>query len=125
IKDAFAEGMDWGAYAKYIEDEKPDILGIGGMTPVIDTSFKAIKIARRHVRHIIMGGPHLSLYRQQVFTQCPEVDFGVAGEGEETTLALICMTGLFRRGPRRQRENGKARVLCCIGWCLDGNDLAM
>ncbi|MFH2119877.1 MAG: cobalamin-dependent protein, partial [Pseudomonadota bacterium] len=47
IKDAFAEGMDWGAYAKYIEDEKPDILGIGGMTPVIDTSFKAIKIARR------------------------------------------------------------------------------
>ena len=89
IKDAFAEGMDWGAYAKYIEDEKPDILGIGGMTPVIDTSFKAIKIARRHVRHIIMGGPHFSLYRHQVFTQCPEVDFGVAGEGEETALALI------------------------------------
>ena len=25
IKDAFAEGMDWDAYAKYIEGEKPDI----------------------------------------------------------------------------------------------------
>jgi hypothetical protein len=37
--------MDWDAYAKYIEGEKPDIVGIGGMTPVIDTSFKAIKIA--------------------------------------------------------------------------------
>ena len=89
IKDAFAEGMDWGAYQKYVEGEKPDILGIGGMTPVIDTTFKAIKIARPHCRQIIMGGPHLSLYRQQVFAQCPEVDFGVVGEGEESALALI------------------------------------
>jgi anaerobic magnesium-protoporphyrin IX monomethyl ester cyclase len=89
IRDVFAEGMDWSDYAKYIEDEKPDILGIGGMTPVIDTTFKAIKMARPHCRHIIMGGPHLSLYRQQVFAQCPEVDFGVVGEGEETALELI------------------------------------
>lgn len=27
IKDAVAEGMDWGVYAKYIEGEKPDIYG--------------------------------------------------------------------------------------------------
>ncbi|MDP2840578.1 MAG: hypothetical protein Q8O11_11035 [Syntrophales bacterium] len=26
IKDAFAEGMDWGAYRQYVETEKPDIL---------------------------------------------------------------------------------------------------
>jgi anaerobic magnesium-protoporphyrin IX monomethyl ester cyclase len=89
IKDAFAEGMDWVAFQRYVEAEKPDILGIGGMTPVIDTAFKAVKIARRHVRHIIMGGPHLSLYRGQVFSQCPEADFGVVGEGEETALALV------------------------------------
>jgi hypothetical protein len=25
IKDASAEGMDWGAYQKYVEGEKPDI----------------------------------------------------------------------------------------------------
>jgi anaerobic magnesium-protoporphyrin IX monomethyl ester cyclase len=84
IKDAFAEGMDWPAYAEYIESEKLDILGIGGMSPVIDTAFKAIKIARPHTRHIIMGGPHLSLYKQQIFDQCPEVDIGVVGEGSET-----------------------------------------
>jgi anaerobic magnesium-protoporphyrin IX monomethyl ester cyclase len=89
IKDAFAEGMDWPAYAEYIESEKPDILGIGGMSPVIDTAFKAIKIARPHTRYIIMGGPHLSLYRQQIFDQCPEVDIGVVGEGEETAVSLM------------------------------------
>jgi anaerobic magnesium-protoporphyrin IX monomethyl ester cyclase len=89
IKDAFAEGMDWPAYEKYIQEEKPDILGIGGMTPVIDTTFRAIRIARPHVGHIVMGGPHFSLYRQQLFDQCPEVDVGVVGEGEETALALI------------------------------------
>lgn len=89
LKDAFAEGMDWGDYEKYIVAEKPEIFGIGGMTPVIDTSFKAIRLARPHVKHVIMGGPHMSLYRGQVFNQCPEVDFGVAGEGEETALDLI------------------------------------
>jgi radical SAM superfamily enzyme YgiQ (UPF0313 family) len=89
IRDAFAEGMDWPAYAEYIEREKPDVLGIGGMSPVIDTAFRAIKIARPHARHIVMGGPHLSLYRQRIFDQCPEVDIGVVGEGEETAVSLM------------------------------------
>ena len=36
-----------------------------------------------------MGGPHISLYKQKIFDMCPEIDFGVIGEGEETTLELI------------------------------------
>ncbi len=89
IKDAFAERMNWQSFKDYIQKERPDILGIGGMSPVIDTSFKAIKIARRFVGTVIMGGPHISLYRQRIFDQCPEIDFGIIGEGEETTLKLI------------------------------------
>lgn len=89
VKDAFAENMDWAQFAAYLKDEKPDVLGIGGMSPVIDTTFKAIRMARPHVRFVVMGGPHASLYRQGVFEQCPEVDYVVAGEGEETAAALI------------------------------------
>ena len=89
IKDAFAEGMDWHHFESYIQDEKPDVIGIGGMSPVIDTTFKAIKIARPYARHIILGGPHASLYRESIFEQCPEIDSIVIGEGEETSLALI------------------------------------
>ena len=89
IKDAFAEGMDWQAFADYIQNVKPDVLGIGGMSPVIDTTFKAIRIARPYTKHIILGGPHSSLYRYHTFQQCPEIDYIVIGEGEETALELI------------------------------------
>lgn len=89
LKDAFAEGMDWPDFEAYIKDEKPDVLGIGGMSPVIDTTFKAVKIVRPHVRYIIMGGPHVSVYRHRLFEQCPVVDYAVIGEGEESTLSLI------------------------------------
>lgn len=89
IKDAFAEGMDWPHFESYVQKENPDVIGIGGMSPVIDTTFKAIKIARPYARHIIMGGPHASLYREQIFEQCPEIDYGVIGEGEESSLSLI------------------------------------
>ena len=75
LKDAFAEGMTWRAFEAFIKYEKPDVFGIGGMSPVIDTSFRAIKMARPHVRHVIMGGPHASLFKEKIFEQCPEVDF--------------------------------------------------
>ncbi|MBF0117389.1 MAG: radical SAM protein [Desulfobacterales bacterium] len=89
IKDAFAEGMTWENFTGYIRNERPDIIGIGGMSPVIDTVFKAVKIARLYTKYIILGGPHVSLYKQKIFTQCPEIDFGVIGEGEETILELV------------------------------------
>jgi radical SAM superfamily enzyme YgiQ (UPF0313 family) len=89
LKDAFAEGMTWRAFEAFIKYEKPDVFGIGGMSPVIDTSFRAIKMARPHVRHVIMGGPHASLFKEKIFEQCPEVDFLVCGEGEITAVELI------------------------------------
>jgi len=89
IKDAFAEKMDWQDFEIYIKQEKPHIMGIGGMSPTIDTSFRAIKIARPYTDYIIMGGPHISLYQKKIFDQCPEIDIGIIGEGEETILEII------------------------------------
>lgn len=89
IKDAFAEAMTWPEFEAYISELKPDLLGIGGMSPVIDTNFKAIKLARPHVKHIVMGGPHVSLYKEKIFEQCPEVDIAVIGEGELTAVDVV------------------------------------
>ena len=89
VKDAFAEQMDWDDFASFIKKVKPDITGFSGMSPVIDTSFRAAKIARPHTGTIIMGGPHVSLYREKIFDQCPEIDYGVIGEGEATVPALL------------------------------------
>lgn len=89
VKDALAEGMGWDEFGAHVAAERPDVFGIGGMSPTIDTSFKAIGLARPHVKHVVMGGPHASLFRQNVFKQCPEVDSVVVGEGESTALDLL------------------------------------
>ncbi|MEE2750439.1 MAG: radical SAM protein, partial [Myxococcota bacterium] len=45
---------------------------------------KAAQIARAHVKHIVLGGPHPTAVEHQVFNECPEIDHGISGEGEET-----------------------------------------
>ncbi|MEJ2704779.1 MAG: radical SAM protein [Sedimentisphaerales bacterium] len=89
IKDAFAEGMNWENFRDYIKGKTPDVVGIGGMSPVIDNTFRAINIARSFTKYIVMGGPHVTAHGQDTFHQCPEIDFGVIGEGEEVILKLM------------------------------------
>jgi len=89
IKDALAEQMSWNELETFLKDVHPDILGLSSMTPVIDTAFKAVRMARPYVSTIVMGGPHVSVWGQEVFQQCPEVDFCVIGEGEETVVELF------------------------------------
>ncbi len=115
IKDCFAEKMDWESFREFISKERPDIVGLGGMSPVIDNVFRAIKLIRPYSRHIVLGGPHASLFGKAVFEQCPEVDFGIVGEGEGSFLDLAValqagrstrgIAGVFTRdyeGPKRK-----------------------
>ena len=37
-------------------------------------------------QYIIVGGPHPTIFKQDIFKQCPDIDLGVVGEGEETIL---------------------------------------
>ena len=89
ILDAFAEGMDWNEFKEEIEEEKADLIGISGMTPTIDSTLRAIGISRPHARYIVMGGPHLSVHKQDFFKSCPDLDFGIVGEGETSFSALL------------------------------------
>jgi anaerobic magnesium-protoporphyrin IX monomethyl ester cyclase len=89
IKDALAEQMSWSDLDNFLKSERPDILGLNTMTPVIDAAFAAIRIARSYVSTIIVGGPHVSVWKQDIFQQCPEIDFGVVGEGEQTVVELV------------------------------------
>lgn len=82
ILDAFALGLGWGEFEEEVKREKADLIGIGGMTPTIDNTHRAIKICRPHARYIVTGGPHFSVHKQEFFKDCPDLDFGIAGEGE-------------------------------------------
>ena len=89
ILDAFAHSLRWEAFEEEVRKEKADLIGIGGMTPIIDNTLRAIKICRPHARYIVTGGPHFSVHKQEFFKTCPDLDFGIAGEGEESFRVLV------------------------------------
>jgi anaerobic magnesium-protoporphyrin IX monomethyl ester cyclase len=89
IIDAFAQGLTWNDFAAEVKKEKADLIGLGGMTPTIDTAVRAIRVCRPHTRTLVMGGPHLSAWGQSFFQECPELDFGIVGEGEGSFRLLV------------------------------------
>lgn len=89
ILDAFALGMSWEEFEKQVSEIKPDIIGMGGMTPVIDVYKRAMTIARKYCKYLVMGGPHLSAYKEKIFENIPELDYGIVGEAEYSFLELV------------------------------------
>lgn len=89
IIDGFAEGLDFEVLEKRIKENAPDMVGITGMTPVIDNAFRTVSAARKHAKYIVIGGPHVSMVRKKIFEQSPEIDFAVQGEGETSIEMLV------------------------------------
>ena len=89
IIDGFAEGLDYNSLEVRIMEHSPDIVGITGMTPVIDNAFRAVRAARKHTEYIVMGGPHVSMVRKKIFDQAPDLDFAIQGEGESSIETLV------------------------------------
>ncbi len=88
IIDAFAEMMSMTAFEERIKALAPDVVGITGMTPVIDNAFRAAIAAKKHSRHVIMGGPHVSVVKREIFSQCSDIDYAIQGEGEGSIVQL-------------------------------------
>ena len=84
ILDAYSLGWSWERFEQELIAQKPDVLGLGTMTPVASTAWRAARVARPHVKHIVLGGPHPTAVEHKVFEECPEIDHAIAGEGEET-----------------------------------------
>jgi anaerobic magnesium-protoporphyrin IX monomethyl ester cyclase len=89
IIDAEALGWSWAFFAGQMRKEKADLIGMGSYTPTAEKTFRAMKICRPHTRYLVMGGPHLSVRKQEIFKECPSLDFGIAGEGDISFPALV------------------------------------
>lgn len=89
IIDGFAEGLAEASLEERIRSFRPDLTGITGMTPVFDNTLRALRIARKHSAHLVVGGPHASMVKQDIFRQAPELDFAVQGEGELSISRLV------------------------------------
>ncbi len=89
IIDAFAEGLDLRSLEARIKKATPDLVGITGMTPVIDNAFRTARICGRYAKYVVIGGPHVSVVGKRIFEQGPDIDYAIQGEGEISFPSLL------------------------------------
>lgn len=72
-----------------IDSFKPDIIAVTGVTPIAKEIRLLLEAIRAHNSKIpiVIGGPHVSVFKSEIFYL--PVDFAVIGEGEEVFFELI------------------------------------
>jgi anaerobic magnesium-protoporphyrin IX monomethyl ester cyclase len=87
-----------------IADFEPSLLGVTMMTYQYLTTYELIRRVKQRfpALRVVVGGPHVSALEGEVLSQCPEVDYAIAGEGEIpmrelcTGAPLDTIGGLYR-----------------------------
>ena len=79
----------WREIRKTIGDFNPDLIGITVWTTFVASAFKIASICKSLNKLVVMGGPHITVKPKEVMEICPDVDFLVKGEGEQTFLELV------------------------------------
>ena len=69
----------------------PQYLGIGMMSYGCKKTYSVLARVRKEFPSIkiIAGGPHVTANREKVLIECPEIDFGVVGEGEVAIREIL------------------------------------
>jgi anaerobic magnesium-protoporphyrin IX monomethyl ester cyclase len=69
----------------------PSLVGIGSMTPTIESAFKSAVVAKEACpdAKVVVGGPHVTFMDRETLLQEPAIDVVVRGEGEETLSELV------------------------------------
>lgn len=91
IIDAPTLGFNIKMILEAVKRFKPDVVGIGSVTPTVKASYKIAKLIKRDFDKdipIIMGGTHVSYMYTEALTE-GNADYVVIGEGEVTTRELI------------------------------------
>jgi len=93
VIDALALGLSSEGVAKQIENYNPQIVGVTSTTPAIYSSTHLIKEIKSHNPFIktVLGGAHITALPVRTMEDCPQIDYGVIGEGEFTFLQLCRM----------------------------------
>ncbi len=87
--DAFALGMGFNKLERKLEESRPDLVGVGGMTPIIDSAFQTLSLARKYTDYLVLGGAHASAIGSDVFEEAPDLDALLIGEAEHSFAKLV------------------------------------
>jgi len=75
---------------KKIENFKPDIVGISLVSLEYKNSYDLISMIKQTFPSIkiVVGGPHVTVLKEEVLEECTDIDYGVVHEGEGTLVDL-------------------------------------
>ncbi len=87
----------WARIARFLTDERPDLLGVSTFTFNRHEAMRVARLARRvHPECLIVaGGPHATHLPHHLLERYPAVDLVVRGEGE---MALLDLARAHRAG---------------------------
>jgi radical SAM superfamily enzyme YgiQ (UPF0313 family) len=90
ILDTQVERMGYEAIKEYLEEKKPDVVGISCMTFLVIDALKVAHLAKEVCpeTHVVIGGTHPTIYPEELASQ-PKIDSIVVGEGEVTFCELL------------------------------------
>lgn len=115
--------INLGHNFKYLKNKiyefHPNLIAISMMTFMHKSTYEFIKNIKEldFNLKIVVGGPHISTFRQRVLFDCPEIDYGVVMEGEQTLIELCqgkdisTIKGLIYRQNGQIIFNGKREFI--------------
>ncbi|RKY32722.1 MAG: hypothetical protein DRP74_01920 [Candidatus Omnitrophota bacterium] len=85
-----ALGYDLADLKRKIKSYSPDLIGFSIMTYRYMNTYEVIAEVKKEFPQIkiVCGGPHISNLKNKIFEECPDIDYGVTFEGEETLIEL-------------------------------------
>lgn len=85
-EETSAEGL-----VEIIRQYAPHLVGLTATTPVYKSARHLAQEIRKHFPSLplALGGVHSTIVGRKVLEECPELDFQVCGEGEETLQEII------------------------------------
>ncbi|MBI3552135.1 MAG: cobalamin B12-binding domain-containing protein [Elusimicrobia bacterium] len=91
LLDCVGERSTLGDVRRRLQELRPDIVGLTSTTVSFHCAKQVLSLVKRIDPKVltVLGGAHISALPRETMEECPELDFGVYGEGELTARELI------------------------------------
>jgi radical SAM superfamily enzyme YgiQ (UPF0313 family) len=74
----------------HLEKSNPDIIGISTLSASAKQAYSLIRHLKKFFNApIILGGAHANCNTKNILAECPEIDYVIYGEAEETIVELV------------------------------------
>ena len=112
VIDSSMEGHTLEELTEIILEERPYIVGFSAMSCQISTVLDVAAELKKHHSSlkIVVGGPHISSSREELFDFSKDIDFLIYGEGEKSFYQLVSGQPLEKIDGLIYKKDGKITV---------------